>query len=344
MKKFILFFLLSPILFSCNTGRNAPDVSNIKVDIQLDRFDLKVFNMDTTGIEKSLSDLYVNYPSLYPIFIQNILGLDDTSQDEGMKRFIKLNHFIADSVQNVFNRTAEIENEFENAFKYVKYYFPFYKIPKIITIVGPPDVLAKTVSGEPTPDFIGPDFLGISLQFYLGKNFSLYHDDYFIANVAPEFRSRRFDKKYIIADAMKLVADDIYPDNSINMGLIEQMIEKGKQWLLLDKFLPFADDSIITGYTKQQLKWCEANEGLIWNEIITTEKDIYTKEPLTIQNYIGEAPFTQSMSSASPGNIGQWVGWQIVKKFAEKNSSLSITDILKTSPRKILELAKYKPK
>ena len=93
-----------------------------------------------------------------------------------------------------------------------------------------------------------------------------------------------------------------------------------------------------------QLSWCESNEGLIWNEIITTEKDLFTKDPLALQNYIGEAPFTQSMSPASPGNIGQWVGWQIVKKYADKNSSMSVTEVLKSDARKILEEAKYKPK
>ena len=65
---------------------------------------------------------------------------------------------------------------------------------------------------------------------------------------------------------------------------------------------------------------------------------------MTLQNYIGEAPFTQSMSPASPGNIGQWVGWQIVKKFAEKNSSMNVTSVLQTDAKKILEEAKYKPK
>jgi hypothetical protein len=143
---------------------------------------------------------------------------------------------------------------------------------------------------------------------------------------------------------MKLIVDDISPDKSLGKGLVEQMIEKGKQWWLLDKFLPATPDSIKTGYTKQQLSWCNENEGLIWNEIITTEKDLYTKDPQTLQNYIGEAPFTQSMGPNSPGNIGQWVGWRIVKKFADKNPSMSLTDVLKTDARKILEEAKYKPK
>jgi len=143
---------------------------------------------------------------------------------------------------------------------------------------------------------------------------------------------------------MKAVIEDIYPDRSGVKGLVEQMIEKGKQWWLLDKFLPATPDSLKTGFTKQQLEWCKANEGMIWNDIITTQKDLYTKDPMAIQNYLGEAPYTQSLGPSSPGNIGQWIGWQIVKKFTDKNSSMSVPDVLKMDARKILEEAKYKPK
>jgi len=337
--------LFTFILFTaCTSGDKGPDVSHIKVEVPVERFDRDFFSMDTIGIEKGLSALSAKYPSLFPIFINNILGLRDTARDSGVIMFIRQNNFIADAANKEFENINDIKSDFERSFRYVKYYFPDYKVPKLITIVGPPDALAQTASGEPTPNFIGPDFLGLSLQFYLGKDFSLYHDAFFIANVVPEFRSRRFDKKYLVADAMKLVVDDIYPDKSVGKGLIEQMIEKGKQWWLLDKFLPTTPDSIKTGYSKQQLKWCNEKEGLIWNDIITTEKDLYTKEPLALQNYIGEAPFTQSLGPSSPGNIGQWIGWQIVKKFASKNSSTNVDDVLKTDARKILEQAKYKPK
>ena len=333
------------ILFAaCSSDDGAPDVSDIKVEVPVERFERDFFAMDTIGIEKGLSNLEMKYPSLYPIFIQNVLGLSDSNRDKGVVRFISQNRFIADAADKEFKNADEIKKDFEQAFRYVKYYFPGYRVPKIATLVGPPDAFARNLVGELTTNFLTPDHLGILLQFYLGKDFSLYKDVYFISNIAPEYRSRRFDKKYLVADAMKLVTDDIYPDKSIGNGLIEQMIEKGKQWWLLDKFLPSTPDSIKTGYTKQQLNWCDANEGLIWNDIITTEKDLYTKDPLTLQNYIGEAPFTQSFGPASPGNIGQWIGWQVVKKFANKNSSMPVMDILKTDARKIFELAKYKPK
>jgi len=344
MKNLFIVFFVAILLTACSNDDNTPDVSNIQVDVTVERFDKDVFLMDTTNIDKSLSDLYAKHPSIYMIFMQNILAIKDSIWANGFKRFIQQNKFIADSVNVVFKNTDDIKSNFEKAFQFVKYYFPDYKVPKLITIVGPPDALAQTLSGEQTPNFIGKDFLGLSLQFYLGKDFSLYKDQFFITNIAPEYRSRRFDKKYLTADAMKLIVDDIYPDKTAGKGLIEQMIEKGKQMWLLDKFLPKTQDSIKTGYTKQQLSWCKENEGLIWNDIITTEKDLYTKDPMTIQNYIGEAPYTQSLGPASPGNIGQWIGWQIVKKFAEKNSSMTVTDILKTDARKIFEGAKYKPK
>ena len=137
-------------------------------------------------------------------------------------------------------------------------------------------------------------FFGISLQFYLGANFSLYQAQYFIDNVAPQYRSRRFEKEYIAPDAMKLITDDLFPDKSNGRPLIEQMIEKGKQWWLLDKFMPATADSLKTGYTQKQLDWCKANEGLIWNYFVTNE-NIETIEPDIIQNYIGESPTTQGM-------------------------------------------------
>jgi len=119
---------------------------------------------------------------------------------------------------------------------------------------------------------------------------------------------------------------------------------KGKGWILLDLLLPEAPDSIKTGYTKKQLDWCKENEGLIWSYIVKNE-DLNTLNPAIIQTYIGEGPFTQGFSQElSPGNMGQWIGWQIVKKFLSRNPGMKPADIMNTDVKKILDGAKYKPK
>ena len=143
---------------------------------------------------------------------------------------------------------------------------------------------------------------------------------------------------------MKAVVDDVHPDKSTGRPLIEQIVEKGKQWFLLDKFLPDAPDSIKTGYAKKQLDWIEENEGNVWAYIIKNENNLYSIEPSTIQTYIGEAPYTQGMPEVSPGNIGQWIGWRIVQEYVKKHDDFSVQQLLETDPKIIFQEAKYRPK
>jgi hypothetical protein len=345
MKKAAFALSLSLLFFACNNKKSdAPDVSDIKVDIKLERFDRDFFAIDTNNVLQGLDNLYAKYPGLTNIFLQNVLGLDSSSTLHGVRNFISMSGNLYDTVNTVFKNTNDLEKDFKKAFQYVKYYFPKYKLPAhIATIAGPVDAMAQSENG-PTPNFLGPDFLGISLQFYLGRNFSVYSDPFFIDNVAPEYRSRRFSKEYITGDAMQLIVNDIFPDKSGGKPLVEQMIEKGKRWYLLDKFLPTTPDSIKTGYTQQQLNWCAENEGLIWGYIIKNE-DLYSLTPSVIQTYIGEGPFTQGFSQElSPGNMGQWLGWQIIKKFVSKNPNIKPEEVMTTEPKKILDEAKYKPK
>jgi hypothetical protein len=346
MKKICIGLLVSAFFIGCNNNNNnAPDISGINVSLELQRFDEDFFKMDTMAVDKSLGQLELKYPDFAPLFFQNILGVTDPTS---IKTYYRLYHPVYDSSQKIYSDFDGVKKQIEQALKYVKHYYPSYKTPaRIRTIVGPMNSMqdfAVMGNGDYTPDFLGQDFIGISLQFYLGRDFSLYNTEYFLNNVAPAYRSRRFTKDYIISDVMKLITEDIFPDKSKGKPLLDQMIEKGKQWWMLDKFLPGIPDTIKTGYTKQQLDWCNKNEGLIWS-YLTKNEELHSITPSTIQIYIGEAPFTQGFSQElSPGNIGTWIGWQIVKKFAANNSSMKPEDVMHTSPDKIIEGSKYKPK
>jgi hypothetical protein len=142
---------------------------------------------------------------------------------------------------------------------------------------------------------------------------------------------------------MTAVVEDINPFQVGGKPLIDQMIMKGKQWWLLDKFLPDTPDSLKTGYTGRQVAWCEGNEGVIWNFFLQGN-DLYTTEPMFVKNFIGEAPGTEGMPAQAPGNIGQWVGWQIVKAYAANHPEMTPDAIMKADPRTILKESKYKPR
>ena len=338
MKILTSFFLIFIFLFIGCADSKGPDVSKIKVDIPIERFDKSFFSIDTNNTAAGLNELMKEHPDFYRDFMQQVLGVSgsDTNKTtlDVSKFFIRGYTSMYQSLSKEYSDVSWLQKDIQKAFQYVKYYFPDYKTSKIILFLGPLDAPGVALTGSG---------IAVGLHQFGGKDFAAYQSME-AQQLFPAYISRRFEREYIVVNCMKAVIEDIYPDRSGAKGLVEQMIEKGKQWWLLDKFLPATPDSLKTGFTKQQLDWCEANEGLVWNDIIVTQKDLYTKDPMAIQNYIGEAPFTQSLGPSSPGNIGQWIGWQIVKKFADKNSSMSVNEVLKTDPRKILEEAKYKPK
>ena len=334
MFRYILFaFML--FISSCSNDKNKPDVSHIKVDVEIERFEQEFFKIDTNNIQVDLGGLQKKFPSFFPVFIQSILQVNpaDAAFTSHLKNIIAAYRPINDSIQKKYNNLNWLEDDLERGFKYVKYYYPVYKLPKVITYIGTLDAPGAVLT---------PDHLAIGLHQFGGKNFSVYqHPE--VQQMYPYYISRRFDKEYITANAMKAIADDIYADQSTGRPLIEQMVEKGKQWYLVNHFLPDAPDSITTGYTKRSLNWIEENEGNVWG-FLTKNENIYSIEPHVIQTYIGETPFTQGMPEVSPGNIGQWIGWRIVKKFAAQNEKLTLQQVLATPAKKIFEESKYRPK
>jgi hypothetical protein len=205
------------------------------------------------------------------------------------------------------------------------------------------DALAPMSNQMLTPNYMGENFIAVSLQFYLGKDYSIYNDAGYVSSVAPQYRSKRFSKEYMTSDLMTLVIDDLFPDSSNRFPLIERFVEKGKRLYLLQQFLPEKHDTIITSYTKAQLDWCKENERSIFN-FFTQQNLLYQRDPSLTQAYTSEGPFTQGMPEQSPGNIGAFVGWQIVKAYLKKKGTIKPDELMNTSAKKIFEESAYRPR
>lgn len=335
MKRLALLAISAVLLGSCG-HKNIPDVSGIKVEVPIGRFDRDFFTADTVQTERAMQAVQQKYPYFFNDYIQNIVFADvsDTtlSVPQVINQYKRNVRPIYDSVQAKFPTMGGVREQLEQGFRFVKYYYPGYRIPKVVTYTG--------LIGDPSVALTS-NALAIGLQMYLGKNFSAYNTMEAIDKF-PQYISRRFEPQYIAVNCIQNIALDIYPDKSQGLDLIGQMIEKGKQWYLTDKLLPTTADSLKTGFTQAQLDWTIANEGLVWNFILQSN-DLYNSEPTIVQRYIGESPKTDGMPDASPGNIGQWIGWQIVKTYAEKTGA-SLQQVLKADDKKIFEEAKYKPK
>lgn len=329
--------VIAIILMSCS-GKKIPDVSGVKADVQIQRFDEDFFALDTTNVDHSLQKLHAKYPEFLSDFIYNILALPpqpDSSMavEQEVLAFIKSYRSLKESSANIFTNFTDIEQQVGRGLQFVKYYFPDYKLPsKLITFIGPINSYANILTA---------DALAIGLQLYMGKDYLLYASEAG-QEMYPAYISRRFSKEYIPVNCLKTIVDDLIPDNSAGRPLIEQMVHAGKRLYLLDKFMPEAEDTLKTGYTKQQLDGSFKNEGVIWSYFVQNDL-LYVSDPSISKDYMNEAPITQAFGPESPGNIGQFVGWQIVKKWMGKNEQLTLQQLLDSDPKKIFQEAKYKP-
>jgi len=333
--KFWYYAILFLILSGCKNGTPAPDVSGIKVDIQLKRFDKDLLSIDTNNVEASLNKLQQQYGAFLNDYLYNIMIL--APQPDSVAKKIKM--FLHD-YGYVYNATQKQFSSFDNEFRqikkglqYVNYYFPKYKSPaNVITFVGPVEGYANVLTSSG---------LAVGLQLYLGKDFTVYHSE-FISEVYPDYQQRKFEPAYIPVNCMKNIISDIYPEKNGSDPLIYQMIDAGKRLYLLDHFLPQLPDSLKTGYTQKQLDDCYDNETEIWNYFVQSNL-LFITNPVQTRDYIQDGPYTEAFGKNSPGFIGQFVGWQIVKKWMDKHKEITLSGLLNTPEKQIYDEAKYKP-
>jgi len=73
---------------------------------------------------------------------------------------------------------------------------------------------------------------------------------------------------------------------------------------------------------------------------------LYDTDQKLIPRFINPAPFSKfylEIDNESPGKVGSWIGWQIVRSFME-NNDVSLQQLLQMDNKELFEKSKYKPK
>jgi hypothetical protein len=333
------------LLGSCNWWHNnktrpRPDVSNIAVSIHLLRFDQDMRGFEKNGYTQQVEWMHNKYGPFFDFFISHfVIGpqpVGDTTniQEDAIRKYIADAYIkrIQDSINHYFSDTRDVEQQLTQSFKYTRYYFPEIKTPSVIAINS------GFALGAFTYD---KDYLAVGLDLYYGPA----NIDYDSAGIF-QYAQHKMRREYITRNSMEVLYNLYFGSEEESRGkaLIEAMIDKGKKMYFLSYVLPDAPDSMIVGYTLKQTRWCEDNEYDIWKYL--NEKDLlYKNNYMDQKRYLDEGPTTPGMPPESPGNIGAWIGLQIVRKFMkETGNKISLHDlIVKYDSKAILEKARYRP-
>lgn len=334
MKQNLLYICIMLVVLACQSKKSIPDVSGIKISLQTERFEKDFFSLDTLQLNSSLQKLFQKYPGFTQDYLFNILGSSTGNATKDVTLFLRSYTGMYQASLGKFKQFSGVEKEVIRGLQFVKYYFPRYPLPKkLITFIGPINSYGNIIT---------PDALAVGLQLSMGRDYPLYLSAEG-QQLYPRFISRKFEPAYIPVNCIRNIIDDMYPDKSMGRPLIEQMVEAGKRMYLLDRFLPELPDTLKTGYTEQQLKGCFESEKNIWSFFVQNDL-LYNSDPTVTRDYMTDGPNTTAFGDASPGNIGQFVGWQMVNKWMEKNKDASLDTLMKKPAKQLFEEARYKPK
>ena len=125
---------------------------------------------------------------------------------------------------------------------------------------------------------------------------------------------------------------------------ISRMVQRGKLYYLTDAFLPKVKDAYKIGYTQEQLEWADFNDVQMWKYFVEKQL-LFSNDQELNRRFLDNAPFSKFYSAQdneTPGRIGEWFGWQIVRAYM-KNNDVSLQEMLQTENEKIFQQSKYKP-
>lgn len=325
-------------LVSCQTGEKKSGQQSLKdsengIQLNVNRFEMDLFSIPYDSVQQKLPELKAKYGAFLDIFSNRIIRIGDVNHPEYpkyLKSFItdKYMYLTYKKVKEVYPDFTSYTREIEVAFENYNELFPEKSIPHLYTLI----------SGYNQSIVTADTVLGVSLDKYLGENCEYY------SNLQlPLYQRRVMTPAYLATDALRgwCYSEFIFSDSAENV--LSNILYEGKMVYLMKELFPDKADTIILGYTAEQLKWCKNNIEPMWTFMIEN-KLVFSTDYMTINKLVNPAPFTSFFTKESPGRAVVWIGYRIIESYME-NNDISISQLMANQNyQQILEKSKFEPK
>jgi len=313
---YIIFGIV--LLSSCQHDNQLDvDVSKIPAKVKILRFDLDFYGQSPV----QLPALKKKYPYMFPDRVPDSIWV------KKMQDSLLLD--LKTQVDSVFPDMNRFKQPIGGVFKHIKYYFKQFKEPKIITLYSDWNYLKKSVYVDSLNLLTLDNFLGTNNRLYKG----IPH--YIKQNMIP--------RQIPVAIAQSIINTQVKPPKQ--KDFLSKMINYGKKLYLLDAYMPQTPDSLKIGYNAKKMAWARQNEEGVWQFFIENDL-LYSSDQKLDMRFLNLAPYSKFYTEddmKSPGYIGRYTGWQIVRSFMKKNK-VSLQKLLQTDEEEIFKKSKYKPK
>lgn len=329
---FIFVALLLIFLQSCKnkgseiTAPSLPDGRSTESKIAIKRYEQALFGIEKTRLRNGMASLYPDYGFFLGNHWQdtmNMLRIYNFLNDPNIRELYTLS-------EKKYPDIAFLGNELTDAFDRYRQYYPEKPIPEVFTYISGLDV--------DNPVYFVDTAMAIGLDLFLGSDVTAYQK----AGL-PKYKTLRFTQDFILPQCMLAVSDNIITVDEKRNSLLDQMVMAGKALYFLDVILPDCKDEFKIGFSPDQLAWSRKNESEIWAFIIQNQL-LFSSDPIGVSKMMTDAPFTAGFSAESPGRLGVFIGWQMVREYMKESDGTTLKQLMEnTDSQQVLKISKYKP-
>jgi hypothetical protein len=327
-----LFFILILLLAACSKENKdecvfRPETAAIKIDLDIEALEDSFVNIQS---KPALIKLLSRYPIIRDYIFRRTEYPDDSVFINEIYNRFNNPHIdtLLQETKRVFGDGSELKSQFTEAFTNLSYYYPGIKLPKIQTII----------SGLDTDLMVTDSLIIVSLDFFLGEGAKYRPKMY-------DYLLRQYKKENIVPSCMLIygIHDRFNATDPKDKTVLADMIAYGKSFYFAKHMLPCVPDSTFIWYSPEEINGARKNQDLIWARIVE-DQVIYSTSHVIKQKYLGERPKTIEVGEKCPGRIAQWIGWEIVNKYAETHATTKLPELMQVdNADKLFKESRYKP-
>jgi len=305
---------------------SQPDVEVQEGKVAIKRYEKALFSLDKKHLRQGMASLNPDYSFFLGAQWQDTINI------------LRIYNFLNDpNINELYDLTIKkypdvtfLEEDLTDAFNRFRQAYPEKPVPQVFTYVSGLD-LDNPVYYFDTAMAVGLDlFLGSDVQAYLKAGI-------------PKYKINRFTPENLLPQCMLAVSDNLIRVDEKSNTLLDQMIQAGKALYFLDVTLPDVQDEHKIGYSAAQLEWSHNNESKIWAFIIEHQL-LFSSDPQGISKMMTDAPYTSGFAAESPGRLGAYIGWQIVRAYMKEAEGVTLKKLMEdTDAQHILKLSQFKP-
>lgn len=296
-------------------------------DLQFDRYEEVLFNLDTADFQHELMKIQERYRVFLSGDLNNLAAVkylkDFATNSYSLNLYKKVKAFFPD--------LKEVEPMVEDVLAYFHHYYPEIELPtKAFTCI-------TGINADEPPVQIIDNQLVISLDWYLNG------DEVYDQIGMPKYIQVRTG----IATLAKDVAEQLYMNYLYEwrkQGLIVgEMVFYGRRNFFIEAMCPEMPDSILLGYSQEQWEWATENEGQMWADIVGSRR-LYDSGLDAYMMFFGDGPFTQAYSYEAPSRLGEFFGLNIIRSYFS-NNEITLQNLMQRKDlQNIFQDSGYKPK